>query len=127
MPVQSATAVAYSNVPTPLGVPFVAVQLVCATRKSLNLRLDKAYQISGDVIAGLDHDRPVFHFKPQDIFETYLRGSALTSSPTFISGVGKIVGVDSTLVPSPLYAKALVVRVVHERKVSLSNSHVLLC
>ncbi|PLW34700.1 hypothetical protein PCASD_19475 [Puccinia coronata f. sp. avenae] len=81
----SATAVAFSEVLTPLGVPYVAVELICTSTKQPTLQPNSPYQIAGEVIAGDTNGCPVFHYQPSDVFVTHLCGSALLTSPTQVS------------------------------------------
>jgi hypothetical protein len=114
----SVTAVAFSEVLTPLGFLYVAVELICTSTKPPTLQPNSPYQIAGAVIAGDTNGCPVFHYQPSNIFVTHLCGSALLTSPTQVSAVGKIASVRSDYVVSPLYRKAMIVTATHDCKVS---------
>ncbi|PLW53898.1 hypothetical protein PCANC_03781 [Puccinia coronata f. sp. avenae] len=98
----SVTAVAFSEVLTPLGVLYVAVELICTSTKLPKLQPNSPYQIAGAVIAGDTNGCPVFHYQPSNVFVTHLCGSALLTSPTKVSAVGKIASIRSNYVVSPL-------------------------
>ncbi|PLW43049.1 hypothetical protein PCASD_06061 [Puccinia coronata f. sp. avenae] len=72
------------------------------------------YQIAGAVIAGDTNGCPVFHYQPSNVFVTHLCGSALLTSPTQVSAVGKIASIRSNYVVSPLYRKAMIVTATHD-------------